>query len=227
MQTATEGPDGRALSEEHVHVVVQQVARMENTIQGLLDFARPPQMKQCRHDLRDTLQRALNLVEGYAKQQAVSVERDCPTVPVFVQGDPEQLHQVFVNLLMNGVESMPDGGVLRIAMQRIDSGDPLCRVRFRDSGGGIPEEIMRRIFEPFVTNKEHGTGLGLAISRRIIEQHGGTLTAANAPEAGAVFTVELPMCAGGPAGPSARGRAESSRAGMTVALETDPCQACS
>jgi signal transduction histidine kinase len=191
MQTAADGHGG--LTEEHIHVVVEQVARMENTIQRLLDFARPPQMKEVRQDLRDTLQRALNLAEGYARQQAVSIERDCPSDPVIVKGDPEQLHQVFVNLVMNAVEAMPDGGVLTIDMQCVEAPEPTCRIRFCDSGTGIPEEIMQRIFEPFVTNKERGTGLGLAICRRIVEQHGGKLTAANLPQRGAVFTLELPL----------------------------------
>jgi signal transduction histidine kinase len=193
MQTAADGPPGHALSDEHIHVVLEQIVRMESTIQGLLDFARPPQMQRVCHDLRDTLRRALNLVEGHAKQQEVVVCEDCPSGPVPVDGDPEQLHQVFVNLLLNGVESMPDGGELKVAVQRDDSTDAVCRVVFADSGAGIPQPIMERMFEPFVTNKERGTGLGLAISRRIVEQHGGKLTAANREGAGAVFTVELPL----------------------------------
>ena len=193
VQTAADGPPGHALSDEHIHVVLEQIVRMESTIQGLLDFARPPQMQRVCHDLRDTLRRALNLVEGHAKQQKVVVCEDCPSGPVPVDGDPEQLHQVFVNLLLNGVESMPDGGELKVAVQRDDSTDAVCRVVFADSGAGIPQPIMERMFEPFVTNKERGTGLGLAISRRIVEQHGGKLTAANREGAGALFTVELPL----------------------------------
>ena len=67
------------MSDEHIHVVLEQIVRMESTIQGLLDFARPPQMQMVCHDLRDTLHRALNLVEGHAKQQQVVVCEDCPT----------------------------------------------------------------------------------------------------------------------------------------------------
>jgi signal transduction histidine kinase len=123
----------------------------------------------------------------------VVVHQECSSIPVLVDGDPEQLHQVFVNLLLNGVEAMPDGGELRIAMQRVNTANPVGRVSFCDNGAGIPETIMQRIFEPFVTSKERGTGLGLAISRRILEQHGGKLTAANREPCGAVFTVELPL----------------------------------
>jgi two-component system, NtrC family, sensor histidine kinase HydH len=193
MQTAADEPAGETLTSEHIHVVLEQVIRMENSIQGLLDFARPPRMQKVRHDLRDTLQRALNLVEGYAKQQGVAVCQECWDTPVLVDGDPEQLHQVFVNLLLNGVEAMPDGGQLRIAVRRLDAASPVGTVSFCDNGSGIPESIMPRIFEPFVTSKERGTGLGLAISRRILEQHGGKLTATNREPCGAVFTVELPL----------------------------------
>jgi signal transduction histidine kinase len=147
------------------------------------------------HDLRDTLRRALNLVEGHAKQQQVVVSEDWPIAPVPVDGDPEQLHQVFVNLLLNGVESMPDGGELKVTVRCDGSPDKVCRVAFSDTGTGIPQPIMERMFEPFVTDKERGTGLGLAISRRIVEQHGGKITAANRDGCGAVFTVELPLSA--------------------------------
>ncbi len=91
-----------------------------------------------------------------------------------VDGDPEQLHQVFVNLLLNGVESMPKGGLLTVAVEP-DYAKHVCRVTFTDTGAGIPETLIARIFEPFITSKEHGTGLGLAISRRIIEEHAGTV----------------------------------------------------
>jgi signal transduction histidine kinase len=168
---------------------------MENTIQGLLDFARPPQMQTVCHDLRDTLRLALNLVEGHAKQQDVEVCEDCLTSTVFVDGDPEQLHQVFVNLLLNGIESMPEGGELKVSIQCDDRNARCCRVVFEDSGEGIPQSIMERMFEPFVTNKERGTGLGLAISRRIVNQHSGKITAENREGKGAVFTVELPLSA--------------------------------
>ncbi len=193
MQTAADGLPGQTLTDEHIHVVLEQVIRMENTIQGLLDFGRPPQMQKIHHDLRDTLRRAMNLVEGYAKQQGVVVHQECSNTPLLVNGDPEQLHQVFVNLLLNGVESMPEGGELRIEIPRVDAECLVGRVSFCDDGVGISETIMPRLFEPFVTSKERGTGLGLAISRRIVEQHGGTLTAANRKPCGALFTVELPL----------------------------------
>ena len=147
------------------------------------------------HDLRRTVQRALNLVEGRANQQQVNIVTECPDAPVMVDGDPEQIHQVLVNLLLNGIEAMPDGGMLKMTIHRDDGRPRTCRVTVSDSGSGIPPQILTRIFEPFVTSKEGGTGLGLAISRRIAEEHGGTLLAVNREEGGATFTLELPVSA--------------------------------
>jgi two-component system, NtrC family, sensor histidine kinase HydH len=110
-----------------------------------------------------------------------------------VEGDPEQLHQVFVNLLINGIDVAGDGGELHVSVEVGPPSPQTCRVIVRDSGSGIPSAVLERIFEPFVTTKERGTGLGLAISRRIVQEHGGTLTAANPSRGGAVFTVELPL----------------------------------
>lgn len=195
IQTAAQRPRDRAWNDRQYLVVQEEITRMEKTIQGLLDFARPQQLHRLPHDLRDTLRRALNLMEGRAKQERVRISTDLPSRPVLVEGDPEQLHQVFINLLLNGIDAMSQGGSLSVAVQ--SGGDTAggCRVVFRDTGPGIPESVMQRIFEPFITSKERGTGLGLAVSRRIVQEHGGRLTAANPPGGGAAFVVELPVIA--------------------------------
>ena len=193
IQTAAQRQPNTALAGRQLQVVQQEVARMESTIQGLLDFARPPDLHRVAHDLRTTVRRALNLVEGRAKQQNVAIVEKMPNAPVVVDGDPEQLHQVFVNLLLNGIEAMPQGGSLTVAVNTDDAACGVCRVSVSDSGEGIPQPILDRIFEPFATSKEHGTGLGLAISHRIAKEHGGVLLAANQTEGGAMFTLELPL----------------------------------
>ncbi len=193
IQTAAQRQPQTALGGRQLQVVQQEVARMESTIQGLLDFARPPVLHRVSHDLRTTVRRALNLVEGRAKQQKVAVIEAMPNAPVIVNGDPEQLHQIFVNLLLNGIEAMPQGGSLIVRVEPDNAGNGMCRISVSDSGDGIPQPILDRIFEPFATSKEHGTGLGLAISHRIAKEHGGELLAANRIEGGAEFTLELPL----------------------------------
>lgn len=191
IQTAVFGPQ-RALDGKMLDVVLEEIGRMETTIQGLLDFARPPQLRRSLHDVHDTITRAINLTEGRAKQHHVSLDFVRGHEPILVNGDPEQLHQVFVNLLLNGIESMAQGGTLQIEAEH-DPANDLALIRFNDSGTGIQTPILPRLFEPFATTKERGTGLGLAVSRRIVQEHSGRLTATNRPEGGAQFTVELPL----------------------------------
>ena len=193
VQTAAQRQAGTGLQDRQLQVVQQEIARMESTIQGLLDFARPPRLHRVTHDVRETVRRALNLVAGRLQHQKVVVSEEFPSVPVVVDGDPEQLHQVFVNLLINGIEAVPEGGSLQVAIRGDAEVDGVCQIEFRDSGSGIPPEVLGRIFQPFVTSKERGTGLGLAVSRRIIEEHDGLLLAANQIHGGAVFTVRLPL----------------------------------
>ena len=118
---------------------------MESTIQGLLDFARPPELHRVAHDLRTTVQRALNLVEGRAKQQDVAISERIPNSPVVVSGDPEQLHQIFVNLLLNGIEAMPQGGPVDRGRGSRRTGANLPRFRLR-FGGWHPTSRFSRGF---------------------------------------------------------------------------------
>jgi two-component system, sporulation sensor kinase E len=101
---------------------------------------------------------------------------------------------VFVNLLINGIEAMPSGGTLRVSLNH----NALYRkvvVHVEDTGEGIPAELMPRLFEPFASAKERGTGLGLAVSRRILEEHGGVITATARSPKGTIFEVTLPALA--------------------------------
>jgi signal transduction histidine kinase len=192
IQTAAQRRD-RAMTDKQFNVVLEEVMRMETTIEQLLDFARPSVMKKSRCDLRGIISRALTLIEGRAQHAGVTVAFDSPVAPVMIDTDAEQLRQVFHNLLQNGIEAMASGGTLTVAMKTGASADDICTVSISDTGPGISESIIGRLFDPFTTDKARGTGLGLAISLRIVEDHGGTLTAANRAEGGAVFTVELPQ----------------------------------
>ncbi len=179
------------LTDAKLQLILDEIARMESTIQSLLDFSRPPRLNRLPHDIRESLRRAMNLVVGRSQQQHIEVSADLGDVPLVVNADPEQLHQVFVNLLLNGLESMPDGGRLTLQAAPRKAND-LIEVNVRDTGTGIPEEILKRLFEPFATSKDRGTGLGLAVSRRIVTDHQGTIDAVNDSGGGAVFRVLLP-----------------------------------
>jgi signal transduction histidine kinase len=193
IQTAALRSSTVQLDERQVHVLLQEILRMEETIQELLDFARPPLLKKVLHDVRDTAQRALNLIQGRAMHHNIDVSAQICDAAMMVDGDPELLHQVFVNLLINGIESMAPGGRLDVSLGPNESTPDVCRICVADVGSGISAETLSRIFDPFLTTKERGTGLGLAISRGIIQQHQGRITATNRLPAGAMFVVELPL----------------------------------
>jgi signal transduction histidine kinase len=192
LQHAATQADEVRLSGDKLRLILDEIGRIEGTIQDLLDFSRPAALKCVRHDVRDTIHRAIHLVDGRVKEQNVTLRMDSGDAAAIVDGDPEQLHQVFVNLLINGIEAMPDGGELRIDVAMTND-HQLLKVEVADSGTGIPREVFSRLFEPFATSKPRGTGLGLAISRRILEEHGGTITVRNVTNGGAVFTITLPL----------------------------------
>lgn len=181
-----------SMPHETFDVVVEEIGRMESTIQGLLDFARPPTLHRGLHDLSEIVKRAINLIEGKARQSGVTITFHPPVAAVNVNVDAEQLHQVCVNLLLNGIESMLGGGAFDVSVSA-DELEPVAQVRFEDTGTGIPARIIPRLFEPFATSKDHGTGLGLAVSRRIVMNHSGRLEAENRLHSGATFTIVLPL----------------------------------
>lgn len=182
--------------EQQQRLIIDEIDRMERTIQSLLEFARPASPTREVHDLRATLRRVANLVEARATQQNVALTLTLGDQPLQFLGDREQMLQVFVNLFLNAIDAMPGGGRLQVqAVRRHTEGNgetPRLEVTVCDEGPGVAPEILDHLFEPFVTSKERGTGLGLAVSNRIVHEHQGTITVAGNPEGGARFTVSLP-----------------------------------
>ncbi len=188
---------------EIMHEILTQVHRLDRTVQDLLAFARPgkPDVEPC--DIHTVLDRVLILLAENPEAKGVRVvrayQRGIPRVPA----DGKQLQQVFLNLILNAVQAMPAGGqiTLRTAVrngfrgegEEPAAGGPMVEVEVTDTGPGIPPTILKDIFTPFVTTKRRGTGLGLPVSRRIIEDHGGWITADSPPGQGATFRVFLPF----------------------------------
>jgi len=191
LQHAARQPSDYRIGEQKLQLILDEIRRMEVTIQGLLDFARRPQLKRVRHDLRETLQRSLNLVEGRVQQNQVRLHSEVGNQAMWIIGDAELLSQVFVNLFLNALEAMPAGGQLSVVASTSDSPQQV-RVTVTDTGSGFHAEVLNRLFEPFVTTRERGTGLGLPICRRIVLEHNGQIRASNRAEGGAVVVVELP-----------------------------------
>ena len=192
LQHAARQPGDYRISGQKLQLILDEIRRMEGTIQGLLDFSRPPDLKRMRHDLRETILRSMNLADGRLRQHRISVQAKLGQQPLWITADPELLNQVFVNLLLNAVEATPEGGCLSVSVELLSNFNRV-RVCVEDTGSGFRSDILQRMFEPFATTKEKGTGLGLAICRRIVTEHGGQIQGANRPGGGAIVTVELPL----------------------------------
>jgi two-component system NtrC family sensor kinase len=168
-----------------------EIHRSEKSVQRGLELARPSAGPVCIDlNVYDLIGDLLELMRRELHFKRIQVKRDSPEPTVSVCSDPDGLRQVLQNLISNAVAAVPDGGEIEIG-SRVEGGR--LRMSVIDSGPGIPERDLEKIFEPLYTTQPGGLGLGLAISRTIVERLGGTLSAANAPGRGAVFTVELPL----------------------------------
>lgn len=189
VQTALDPADSSELTKEDLQIIEKEVRRMESSLRTFLDFTRPPKLQRRQISLMPVLQEVAGLIRGRAEKQGVSVRLEVMNADVSVYADPEQLRQVLVNLMLNGLDAQPRGGTLRMTSQVIDGE---VEIRVLDQGAGISDEMLPRLFQPFASNKETGVGLGLVISRRIVEDHGGTIIGENRDCGGAVFRIRLP-----------------------------------
>jgi PAS domain S-box-containing protein len=180
----------RGLPADDLAVIEQEVRRMERTLQTFLDFARPPRPDRRRLDLAEVVERVYALVAGRAKKQGVGLRFLRPADPAWVDGDRDQLQQLFLNLVLNALDAMPRGGAVEADLRAPREGP--VELYVRDTGLGIAPHILPKVFETFVSSKETGIGLGVPVSRRIAEDHGGTLSAFNLPAGGACFALRLP-----------------------------------
>jgi two-component system NtrC family sensor kinase len=171
----------------------QETLRVRKIIRNLLDFAhqRPSWMQP--GDISQLLRETVALVQGIAGETAIVIHEDYPSAPTLVNMDHNEIKQVFINIINNAFQVMPQGGDLRIRLDTSPEGDVL--VEFAATGSGIAPEQLDKIFEPFFSTKDagNGTGLGLSISYRIVRNHGGRIEAESKPGKGAVFRVCLPL----------------------------------
>jgi PAS domain S-box-containing protein len=182
---------------KQVAILQQQARRAAEIVHNLTYFATPPTPGKTRVNLGDIVERTLNLHSYSLRKNNITVDfiRE-PGLP-YVQGDPHQLMQIFLNLILNAEQAIREArekGTLRI---RLGTAGQSVWASFLDDGPGIPAAILASIFDPFYTTKRpgRGTGLGLSICKSVMKEHNGTVEAANAPGGGAVFTVTLPAAA--------------------------------
>ncbi|MGV8073041.1 MAG: nitrogen regulation protein NR(II) [Syntrophobacteraceae bacterium] len=178
-------------SRQKLGIIVKEVGRLEALLNGIRLLTRPHASSDKRLlALNELLLETFDLVESAFQDRNIRIQMELTPSPLTIMGDPDQLKQVFLNLLQNAVEATSGAGKIRVTSSvHAKTG----RVIFEDNGCGIPEDILEKIFDPFFTTKPEGTGLGLAISRNIISDHGGSISIQSSPAQGTTITIELPL----------------------------------
>ena len=178
------------LQDAELQVLQDEVSHMEQMTQSFLDFARPPKLVRDMVEIDQVAEQCVELVRR--RCETLGIRLFCHAESICVVGDPQQLRQVILNVLLNAIDAQPSGGKIDILISE-HSESRSCRIEIADAGQGILAENRDHIFDPFVSTKETGMGLGLAISRRIVRSHGGEITTTNRRGSGAVFQIQLPL----------------------------------
>lgn len=180
---------------EFLEILLKENDRLNRVVEDFLRLSRPVDGEKQTCDLDAELQQLVKLLGSDAAARGVRLELHLDELPA-ITGDPEKLRQVFLNLLLNGIQATGEGGAVSVqgALLPQSGNDPaFVELSFADSGEGIPRENLEKIFTPFFTTKGGGTGLGLAITQRIVEGHGGTVIVESEPGHGTTFRVKLPV----------------------------------
>ena len=174
--------------------VLKELDRIEQIITDLLLFARPQAARPAPTDLREITQKVLDNLGRRLEDSGIEVEADLDEDLPDVVVDPDMVQQVVLNLAINAIQAMPEGGTLKVSagLRRTRYKKAYVDLVVTDSGPGIPDEVKEKIFDPFYTTRSMGTGLGLSISLQIAREHGGNLTARNLAQGGAAFKLSLP-----------------------------------
>ncbi len=186
--------------------ILDNIKRLDNIVKSLLNYARPKSPQFINLKVNDVLEKAVFFVYPQAKKHNVTIDTLVDEEIPEIMMDSDQMQQVFLNLMINAVQAMPDGGKLKITASESDkdnmnlddkarslfTAERAVTVKFEDNGHGIDPETQKSIFDPFITKKSKGTGLGLSISQRIVQEHGGDIVVNSEVDKGTTFTVYLP-----------------------------------
>ncbi len=177
---------------EDLEVIIKETIRCREIVRGLLDFAREAKLKREKFDLNKAVSQTLKLVEKQGDFREVKFHLELDPTTGEMEGDPHQIEQVVLNLVLNGVDAMAKKGNLWVRTR--PSGENLVELEVEDQGCGIPPENLEAIFEPFFTTKKDlgGTGLGLSICFGIVQNHCGEIKVESEPGKGTKFKVLLP-----------------------------------
>ena len=187
--------------------ILNQINRLDKIVKDLLSFAKPKPPEFLQAKINEVLEKALFFVYTEAKKNTIEIETDIEMDFPLMRIDPDQIQQVFLNLMINAIQATPEGGKLNISIHQKNysevkdrikkpfNSEKVLEIKFHDTGKGISPEDMSSLFEPFFTKKTKGTGLGLFISQKIVQEHGGEITVESEVGKESVFTVYLPVAA--------------------------------
>jgi len=179
-------PDTR----RHVDVIGSEIQRLDRVVQTLVDFTRPVELRLSDMDLRKAVDEVVSLASPAAERHKVTIERQPSQEPLPVRIDSDLVKQAILNIVLNGVQAMPEGGTLRITSKREGEG---ALVSIRDQGGGIPENIRDKVFNLYFTTKSGGSGIGLAMAYRVVQLHHGSVEFTSIMEHGTTFYLRFPL----------------------------------
>ncbi len=177
--------------DHYLDVVEREISRCANIVSNLLDFARQREPAFREIDINAVINESLIIISKQVFLKKIRVEKNLKPLPLTF-ADFAQLQQAFINIIINAIDAMKEGGVLRIESSYSPS-EKIIEIRFSDTGVGIPEENIPKIFEPFFTTKEKGTGLGLSVVYGIITRHKGEIKISSVLGVGTTFTIRLPL----------------------------------
>ena len=175
---------------EFLGIIKEESRRLNRLVTHFLEFARPRPPEFRLTDIGELLESVIHLVSRTSPRADILFEKQVAPDPPLLKCDPEQMKQVMLNLILNAVQAMPDGGRIVVSAKQEHG---TLKIRVKDEGTGIPSEAVESIYDPFFTTKETGTGLGLPVAYQVIQQHGGELVLEENSGKGACFAISIPL----------------------------------
>src|SRR5450631_1443979 len=188
LRNKLDSSDAKAL--RHLEIIESEIQRLDRVVQTLVDFSRPVELRLQESDLRSVVSSVLMLASADLETRDVRVASLLPDRPVMVKVDSDLLRQALLNVVLNGAQSMSQGGQIEV---RLVEDGRTAMLSVRDQGEGIPKELLEKIFDLYFTTKKDGSGIGLAMTYRIIQLHNGQVDVDSVPGEGTTFTLRIPL----------------------------------
>lgn len=185
---------------KYLTVLNDEIRRLDRQLRALLSHTAPPSMDRAEVDLRAVLHDLEALLAPQARRQRVTLITAVPDQPVIIVGQRDRLKQALLNIFINALEAMPEGGALSIKLEELEG---MAKVAIEDNGPGIPHELLDAIYDMHFSTKNGGTGVGLYVARTVVQSHGGSIQVQSDPDMGTIFTIMLPLAEMVPEAPSA------------------------